>query len=135
MNPEKRPLNSLQNLTEGWRNLPLGRKLQVGGAVLLVALSSADVATTYLGLQLGLNESYPLTRHLMDKLGVLGGIAGLNGTLGTLILGCSEATRYIEQRYASKRVGGFVTSNLILGTANLIAADNVINNIHLLKIT
>ncbi len=105
------------------QNLPTSRKIQLGGIALLVALGGADIATTYLGLQQGLSEGSPLAHHLMDNFGMLGGVIGLDSIAIASVITASEV---IHRRF------GFAATNLVIGVANAVAADNVINNLHLM---
>lgn len=75
--------------------------------VLLVLLQTADLLTTYKGLQMGKKEANPIGRWLLNKLGFAGLVIPkivLTGLLG-----------YLSYRYPESGLILLILSNLMMG--------------------
>lgn len=133
--PENDPIFRFNNLRETWKNLPIGRKLQIAGAGILGATCGADVATTYLGFEYfpySFYEINPLMRHLFDNFGVLAPAIGMKVAAIGGMAALSEAGRFIEKRFYPKKFGGFLLANIIIYEGSLFTAATAVNNFYLL---
>lgn len=113
------------NIRESWRQLPLGKKVQIGGSLLFGVGAGVDITTTNLGLQQGFMEMNPFANHLIDNFGILGATIGLKVAGWACILGFCEAVH--------RKTGGYVSANASLYSASLIQMSAAINNIYQLS--